>query len=177
MTVIIACLLSLGFVVSPASAAETSPANQATSDVAVQVPMQLDCVNMTDKAREYADAHQLCPKAGKAGGVSPNIAVQDNCGWSWVYVQSTGVRGYASINYGFDSSLGPVAWRSLAVGYAGNEYYGGWNDEDWTWNHYYQTGQVRYVGLGGASATMGGSVTLAWGGVCSVGPVNGSGYV
>ena len=141
--------LILAMAVSPAAASEVAPGNDNANDAYVSVPMQLDCVNMTDEAREYAREHNLCP-AGKSRNdvVNPDGQATDTCGDAWMYVQYTGVRGYGSIDYGFNSSIGNVVYRNLAIGYAGSEYYGGWNDAGWMNDYFYTTGQVRYMGWG-----------------------------
>jgi len=152
---------------SPAMASTVSPVVQRDQASVVSVSMTLDCVNMTPKARTYADAHGLCASHSTAGGVSPMNVVPGNCGESWIYLVDKD-NGYGSINYGFNSSQGNVIYRNLVVSYAGQRSGNVFPDAAWMNGYYFQTGQVRYMGYGWASVVLGGSVTLWWGGVCNI---------
>ena len=178
VAVSVAILLGLATGPAMAAGADSVPPGGGTL---IQTGMTLDCVHMTAKARQYADAHALCPAAGAAKAKSNTVVPMDintgNCGDAWMWVNSTDVSGYGSFNYGFNSSQGNVVYRSLAIGYSGSYYSDGFNDGGWMNDYWYGTGRVIFVGPGQAYASLGGSVTLWWGGSCNIIPTNGSGWV
>jgi hypothetical protein len=129
--------------------------------------MTLNCTTMTAQARAYALSHGYCPTS--TGGATPNAVAYGNCGDSWIYIfDATG--GYADIDYGFDSSLGAVTYRNLAVQYWGVDDSGGWPDQAWMASSTYASARSgNYVGrYGEAWALEQGTVTLWWGGQCTL---------
>ena len=134
------------------------------------VAMTLDCVHLTSRARKYADAHGYC-----TSGVSPDYSVpaNGNCGmtridmfqyfipsWAYFYLQAVSYLGpIASVSYNVqtvNSTTGNVnGIRSFSFNVPPSPY----------WSTF--PGPVG-TGKGRVTATFTGSVTLIWGGVCSV---------
>jgi hypothetical protein len=148
--------------VAPASQSAISSADAATPN-AVDVPMTLDCVNMTAKARAYAVAHEYCPSEG---GLANNT-VYGNCGSSWIYIHPWGYAGEADVSYGFSSSKGTVIHRAL-YGYwdSTNGLDGSWSNIAYMASSRYSTSRNINAGRGTMYATVDGVVTLWWGGQC-----------
>ena len=81
-----------------------------------------------------------------------------------------GSAGEAEIDYGFDSSIGAVAYHSLSIGFSGIDNSGSFGDGGWNWSSSYSNSRWPvWVGqYGTAYTSLGGSVTLWWGGRCDL---------
>lgn len=157
------------FIAPGLGSASTSTDSSVGSSVpsgAVHAAMRLDCTHMTAEAKAYADARGYCSASNTT--ISPNGVVYGNCGDSWIYIFDV-TLGDVDIDYGFDSSLGTVVYRNLGIGFAGTANSGGWPDNGWMFSSsYYSSRQNIYVGYGEAYASLGGTVTLVWGGQCDL---------
>lgn len=153
-----------------ALALTTSSASAATIHSAgthvVTATMRLDCDTMSAKARRYAVAHGYCPAPGTR---SPATTVSGDCGTSSIDIYNSGVSGTAIITYGFHSTRGTVVYRALVVGWAGQADADGWSDFNYMFSSSYNSGgDAVGTGVGEASATLSGTVTLWWGGKCTL---------
>ncbi|HEV2370801.1 MAG TPA: hypothetical protein VGS19_01415 [Streptosporangiaceae bacterium] len=171
--------LSLGLTATAASAA-TGPHTSRAASIPAQMPtgtvpvlrqhMTLDCVHMSARAHRYAVEHRYCSATSGRPGHGANPYVTGNCGDSYIYLNDEYDGGGADVFYGFDSSLGTVAYRSLSVGWYNNSDYssGGFGDSGWTWSSSYWADPPIYPHVGYVTAWLGGTVTLWWGGRCTL---------
>lgn len=162
---------------SAASASESTAVVANTDDSipegATVQQSYLACDQFTGKVLKYAQAHGYCPKPGDE--VAPNAVQSYNCGSSWIYVYNYGYAGELWVSHGFNSTLGTVAYRNIAIGTSEGP---GWQDAEWMWSTYYDTEDyVGYYWSGWKSATMSGTVQLAWGGYCVIPTITDSAYI
>lgn len=137
--------------------------------VVVQVPMRVDCVSMSQKARVYAVAHGYCPGVMSKSGVTLTDDVTGNCGQSWIVMYPYG-NGEVGFTYGFQSSQGIADARALNVHWYNWQSGGSGQipDSSVMWDDLYNDIAERNTGPGFVTATMYGSITLWWGGVCEL---------
>ncbi len=174
MAVFLAALLlspSL-FIAGRASAAGAPP----KSPPSTSIGMNLDCGKMAKDAQDYAKKkYGLCD----AGTVQPQDRVSGNCGWSDIFISQGSSSGYASIQESAFSYLGPIISANYGV-YAVNWTTGagtglGGTQSPWSfyWSHY----DNLYTGVGTVNATLNGSATLVWGGVCTFAYPSSTAYI
>lgn len=164
LAVVAAVLASIGAGTASAKPTADNPAASGAVKVA-EAKMVLNCTNMSKSVHQYAVAHDYCPPAG-AGDVGTNGIVYGNCGSSEIWIDDAPGVGWASITYGFYSQLGGVVYRSLSVGFVGDDNTDTWTDSGWMASASYYAGNTVWTGIGYASAHLGGSVTLFWGATC-----------
>ncbi len=151
---------------APSSAFVVAEGTNDIPEGAVSVEAVLACDEFTGNVLEYAQEHGYCPTLGE-DGVTTQAVQTYRCGSAWIYGFNNGIRGRMYVSYGFSSSNGVVAYRNLAVGTSLGI---GWGDSSVMWSSNYDSGS-RYVGagsLGWHSASFSGTVTLAWGGWCTI---------
>lgn len=173
-TMMLIVSLVLPMLTAPAISAQSTgeTASAVTRNEQVQRGMTLDCVNMSDSAREYAKKHKLCEQS-TGGEVQPEGTVEGNCGISSHFITDLG-NSYAKFDIGLASSLGVITYVWWNVNYfnytlgGGAAPSGSGGNFSSVWTHTFNdlTGQ----GFVASSAT--GSVLLVWGGVCYWGPVS-----
>jgi hypothetical protein len=152
-----------------AFAAEGVSVGVEPAGVRIEVPMELDCVNMTATAREYAVAHKLC---AAGGGATPQDYRSGTCGYSYIWLYDANVpsySGYAFTRYGYGSYLGPVATHWLTVtwfNWSTGGAPGTWTDVHANGLTYYDSNKTFYTHTGWVTIHMTGSVILDWGGTC-----------
>ena len=158
---------ALSLLAGPAMASPSGAPPSSPPAGAIHAQMVLNCDTMSAKAHGYAVSHGYCPTS--TGSAAPNAVAYGNCGDSWIYIFDD-TEGNAEIDWGFDSSLGAVVYRSLSVGYSGVDESGGWPDAAWMSSSSYANARTGiWVGpYGEAYATVGGTVTLWWGGQCTL---------
>lgn len=147
-----------------AAATPTADGAERAEGKVVEAEMRLDCTNMSESVHDYAVEHGYCPSEDDVG---PDDIRYGSCGSSEIWISSAG-GGDASIEYGFNSSLGPVVYRNLGIGYAGDDDSGGWNDSGVMASSSYYAADTLFTGVGQADTSLGGTVTLAWGGQCTL---------
>ena len=145
-----------------ASAAQASAAQASNSRV--EGALVLDCTHMSAAAHRYAVAHHYC-----GSSPIPNDRVCGNCGCSFITLYNRH-HGYAGMLYGFTSSLGVVVYRSLRVGWfnatRGNS--GSFGDSGVMFSSSYSSDKHVDTHAGEVSADLSGTVTLIWGGRCTL---------
>lgn len=166
VAIMAAVAAALGAGTAAAAPAPDDAANPPAATV-VRAEMLLDCTNMRESVHEYAVAHEYCPPAG-SGDVSTNGIVYGNCGSSEIWLSNEPGVGWASVVYGFNSSVGTVVHRNLGIGVAGDDASPSWNDSGWMNSSTYYAGNSVWTGIGWAYASLGGTVTLIWGGQCTL---------
>src|SRR5262249_39795267 len=126
----------------------------------------LDCSKMTKEAQQYArEKYGLCG----TGTFQPQARVSGDCGWSDIFISGNGGGGWGAIQESAFSFFGPIARRGYGV-YAVNWTTGagiGLGGTKWPWSLYWSNYDDVYTGVGTVIATLNGSATLAWGGVCT----------
>jgi len=136
-----------------------------------EVPMTLDCVNMTEQARDYALRNNLCTTDGHTpeGDLSVKNKVDGDCGSSWIWVYNAS-RGYARTVYGYHSTDGTVvahvlrvSWYNWSTGGAS-----GWTDAAGELSSTYETSRTTFTGAGFVTVGLSGFVALWWGGTCTI---------
>jgi len=134
--------------------------------------MVLLCDQMDAEALEYAHEHGLCLTADASRGeITPDYTeVTGDCGTSYMDVINLG-SGFASFHAGVNSSQGAMAsvnwyvdWTNWANYWTGN-YNGTQYGLSGTWEYWSPTTETR---PGWVTATLGGTVTLWWGGLCGI---------
>lgn len=151
---------------TPSSALVVAVGDDEIPEGAASVEAVLACDEFTGDVLAYAQKHGYCPTPSTGGPTT--YAVQTyNCGTAWIEGYNRGTRGRMYVNYGFTSSQGVVVHRNLTVG---TDLAIGWNDSAAMWSTGYDSGH-RYVGIGSLgwhSASYSGTVTLIWGGWCTI---------
>ena len=151
--------------VTTASASTDSGASPAVvSSERVAAEMTFSCGSLSASALSYAIKQGYCPASSKLGKLD---TVTGSCGSSYVELDNYG-QGLGVIVYGFGSTLGTVAYRSLYVSYSGPAASSGFPDTGSMWNANYSASNIAYFGVGKGIATMEGSVTLWWGASCTL---------
>lgn len=156
---------------SASSTQTTSGPRTASSEIrAVETAMTLDCEAFRGNVRKYAIEHGYCPMPDSPGKPSPYNTVYGACGSAFIYIEDPNWESYtAKFRYGFRSTLGTVVARSLAVGYVGPKGPGGFSDSGFMASSSYSRTSGKYTtGSGYLTATLGGKVTLFWGGTCTL---------
>lgn len=124
--------------------------------------MTLDCVHMTDKGRQYADAHNLCPK----GKIVPDGVSNGNCGTTYIFIQPVG-GGSVTFHIGATSILGPITYIGWTVSFQNlrtNQFgsiAGGQSGFSTTYSIY--TSSATYTNTGVLSAGLFGTVYIGGG--------------
>lgn len=175
-----ALVVGLGFAVTQnfginqASAAEVEP--QKSTFTHTVMPMVLDCVNMSEEVRAYADERGYCDgntpliDKGIISIATTPVTVIGSCGSATINQMNGPNPGQAQWGLGVQSSLGPlirvnwwINWTNWSVGFGGNEAgtWGGFSTSFGT-NHFGTTAP------GWVTSSLGGTVTLAWGGTCQI---------
>lgn len=160
-------LCGIGLVTSGLAVA-ASPAGAAVSATAVTVPMTIDCAHLTASASGYARTHGYCATAGRAtNAVSPANQVGGDCGTSYIYIDNYG-GGNAHFRWGFNSTAGPVVYRSLEINWFNNRWgnWGSWPDSSFMAGSSYGNSRTVQTGSGSVEGDLTGSVTLWWGASC-----------
>lgn len=148
---------------NPSTAVSTSNTDPADSTI-IQIPMQLDCSNLSGSALEYAQQHDYCPSDDE---VAASDSRSGTCGWTMLYIQNLG-RGQASFSMGVGSYLGAISqlyfntvWTNWSNGSTGSvSDFAFPNATTWTGT------RIRYTGPGFVSSTMTGYAKLWWGANC-----------
>lgn len=166
----VVALVGVSLIGTSAAPAQAAPATDPHESpiAAVHAQMQLDCTSLTGEQEQYAIAHDYCPAPSKHGDVTTMGVRYGDCGDSWIYMFAAS-GPTVDIDYGFTSNKGPVIYRALAIGYAGSDAIAGWRDDRTMASASYSSGRSDvYTGYGSASATLGGTITLAWGARCTL---------
>lgn len=174
-------LLAMVMIAGPASAAapaDLRPATVAAETTATEkiarpagVPadarlvagaMQLECDKLSGDAKKYADAKGYCQ-------ISTQDVREGDCGISYLWIWNND-GGYAGMSFGVGSYLGDimyissnVAWVNWNYGISGNV--GG---SGWVWDVSYDRNTEAYTAAGYVTAAYSGTVTLIWGGQCTI---------
>lgn len=167
---IVGAILIGAVVLSPAGAARA--AVTAEPEI-VQVAMELDCAGMSDQALGYAVKNNLCTADRKV--IHPDVGTLDTrwgtCGASHIYVwDQSGTSGRMVAGYGFLSILGTVVYRNLTIGWTNitTGSVGSSRDSGIMFSSSYGNERTLSTGNGWVFATLSGTVTLAWGGQCTL---------
>jgi hypothetical protein len=153
-----------------------SPATPAAA-MSGGVPMTLDCAHLSSRARAYADAHGFCTNAGKGSGtgVNPNYSVpaNGNCGLTCIDMFQFVKPGWAYFHLQALSYWGPIVGVSYNIQTVNNTtgYIGGLKSFSLNGPPYpdWSTFPFPVLTLAGrVTATLSGTVTLVWGGVCVI---------
>ncbi len=132
-----------------------------------EAPMVLQCDQLTGKALKYAKEHNLCPSK-QGGGERYGEAVGD-CGLSWIDISDIG-GGWARFQYGVNSSQGAIAKIDYIVSWNNWDTGGGANfgGTEWVWGNPWSASRDQKTNAGFVTGTLGGTVTLWWGGTCAI---------
>lgn len=151
----------------PASAAPAATPKPAPATMHGR--MQADCAHASPSALKIAISKGVCASPGK----TLNAVNEGNCGTDNISLVP-GPDANVTIYYGFDSSIGPVVYRDLSVGYAGGSFLGSFPDQSVMFGSSYSGSNTVFTGVGEAFATLGGTVTLVYGLQCDLVPASDS---
>jgi hypothetical protein len=142
------------------------PAGVPATATIVSGTMSLNCASLTGTAKAYADAKGYC---GKSTGVQPNDYREGDCGFSYLYMWDNG-GGYAGMSFGVGSSLGAILHISSHVSWANWTYgiSGAVDGSGFVWSANYDRNTEAYTAAGFVTGAYSGSVTLVWGGQCTI---------
>lgn len=176
---VLSALAGLIFATAPvlpagAASAESPGSGEDSPDVTTTaVQMVLDCAGMDEETLAYAVEQEYCTADGAA--VDPAPGTQDvrfgNCGWSHLFVwDESGSSGRMVAGYGFLSIVGTVVYRNLTIGWTNVSLgtVGSSRDSGLMFSVSYANNRTLTTGNGRLFATLSGTVTLAWGGRCTL---------
>lgn len=132
----------------------------------VKASMSLDCAHLSSSAKKYADAHGYCPSTGT---VQPYDSREGDCGVSYLYMWDNG-GGYAGVSFGVGSYMGEILHISSYVSWT-NWSYGNTGTVDgsgFPWSDSYDRNTETYTAAGFVTGAYSGSITLIWGGSCTI---------
>ncbi len=155
-------------IVVPNVTAQATPSPVQAPTVGDMVP---DCDGLTQQARAYAISHgiNVCGlNVSATGGVTTQNTVAGTCGTSTILLNKIGGGNTLSVNYGFNSTLGPAALRSIVVSVGSTSgSSGGWADVSPMASNVYSAARLQtFPRHATALASLDGTITLAWGLVC-----------
>lgn len=170
LLVAIVALTGLGTNGTHATAAEASQRL-----TVIEVPMILDCVNMTDEAREYADERGYCDANTEAnpGDATTESISEGDCGTAAFFIDDMpGFTGFADFLLGVTSSKGPITQYSYTTTWwnFSASTWGSWADTVYPFNTSWTDIFTKQPGAGWVGGEMVGTASLAWGGQCIVTP-------
>jgi len=173
----VSILVLLGVIgLSVQASASTAPARSVTGSAAstvttVKQGLSLDCAAMSASVHSYAVAHGYCAtNAISSDGARPADQEDGTCGSSSIYIYNDDDGGQALFVWGFSSSDGSVIVRNLEISWSNwtQLYSGGYSDVDGMANANYVRSQLVNTGTGFVANGLSGSITLWWGGVCTI---------
>lgn len=149
-----------------ADSTATRPAGVPANARLVKGSMTLDCASLTPSAKRYADAHHYCDGPGD---IRPKDVREGDCGISYLWMWNND-GGYAGMSFGVGSYLGDILHISSHVSWV-NWRYGNSGTVDgsgFPWSSTYDRTTEAYTAAGFVTGAYSGSVTLIWGGSCTL---------
>jgi hypothetical protein len=137
-----------------------------------------DCAEASSAVLKKARKHGVCEAQGQVTPDAPPPVANGsgNCGTDYLKV-SVATGNQARIGYGFHSSLGPIAFRNLSVGYAGQDDSGAFQDASFMFSTNYGGSRSVFTGPGRAYASLVGYVRTAYGLKCELVPLDASNVI